>query len=447
MEKSPESKKAKGGELPIETDFRLKQERAFAPKKETPASPPESSEAPAKPVRRRKDSAKLVWDSKPRRAPNPKDIEFQTAEVVIPNPASAGALPLSFRDGALGEAELDKQKMNRLIWGDNLLAMQALLANGYEGKINLIYNDPPFASSEDYHFSVTIGGEEFNKQPSIIERLAYTDIWAGGLDSYLDMLYPRLQLMKRLLTDNGSIYVHLDWNVGHYVKSVMDEVFGRENFRNEIVWQKFGAHNDANRFGNITETIFFYAKGGDWVFNTQHVPFDDEYIEERYMPEEGTGRLFYPNTFTGKGEGPPRIFRGKLLTPPKGRHWAMTQENIDTLEKQKRFYYTKNGTPYYKSYLDEDPGKPVQNLWTDCRMTKSGVERLGFETQKPEKLLERIIKTSSNPNDLVADFSADQEQLRQWPKRPGDVGFHVTLAKSQFKSPALASSNSAQSRF
>ncbi len=128
---SKESNKG-SGELPIETDFRLQQERAFASKKETSAKPPESGEVPSKPARRRRDSAKLVWDSKPRRAPNPKDIEFQTAEVVIPNPATAGTLPLSFRDGVMGEAELDKQKMNRLIWGDNLLAMQALLANGYE---------------------------------------------------------------------------------------------------------------------------------------------------------------------------------------------------------------------------------------------------------------------------------------------------------------------------
>ena len=272
MEKSPESKKAKGGELPIETDFRLKQERAFAPKKETPASPPESSEAPAKTVRRRKDSAKLVWDSKPRRAPNPKDIEFQTAEVVIPNPAAAGALPLSFRDGVLGEAELDKHQMNRLIWGDNLLAMQALLANGYEGKINLIYVDPPFASSEDYHFSVTIGGEEFNKQPSIIERLAYTDIWAGGLDSFLDMLYPRLQLMKRLLAEKGSIYVHLDWRVGHHVKLLLDEIFGQEQFINEIIWfYPDSPGRPYDRFAPKHDLIFRYARSDKFTFNADDV--------------------------------------------------------------------------------------------------------------------------------------------------------------------------------
>ncbi len=156
---------------------------------------------------RKKDSARLTWDSKPRRAANPKDIEFQTAEVVIPNPQVAGELPLSFRDGLFGEEEIDKQKMNRLIWGDNLLAMQALLAQGYEGKINLIYIDPPFDSKADYSHRMVIEGNQFTKEPSIIERFAYKDTWAGGTDSYLDMIYPRLQLMKRLLAEDGCILV------------------------------------------------------------------------------------------------------------------------------------------------------------------------------------------------------------------------------------------------
>ena len=204
---------------------------------------------------RKKDSARLVWDSKPRRAPNPKDIEFQTAEVVIPNPAHREQLPLSFKDGLIGETEIDKQKMNRLIWGDNLLAMQALLTQGYEGKINLIYIDPPFDSKADYSHKMTIPikpsplagegkgegrgqgeGIEFTKEPSVIERLAYKDTWAGGTDSYLDMLYPRLQLMKRLLAEDGSIYVYLDWHINSYVRLLLDEIFGRENFRSEIVW-------------------------------------------------------------------------------------------------------------------------------------------------------------------------------------------------------------------
>src|SRR5713226_1761515 len=177
---------------------------------------------------RKKDSARLVWDSKPRRAPNPRDIEFQTAEIVIPNPQrDSGQIPFSFRQGRLGEGELDKTKMNRLIWGDNLLAMQALLAQGYEGKIDLIYIDPPFDSGADYSHEYIIEGHEIVKEPSIVERLAYKDTWEGGRDSYLDMMHPRLQLMKRLLSESASIYVHLDPNMSHYVKALMDEVFGQ----------------------------------------------------------------------------------------------------------------------------------------------------------------------------------------------------------------------------
>src|SRR3990167_7632355 len=220
-------------------------------------------------IHRKKDSARIVWDSKPRRAPNPKDIEFQTAEVVIPNLETAGQLPMSFRDKLLGEEELDKQKMNRLIWGDNLLAMQALLNQGYEGKINLIYIDPPFDSKADYSHKIKLSSSviaseakqskdfEITKEPSVIERLAYKDTWAGCTDSYLDMLYPRLQLMKRLLAPDGSIYVHLDWHVGHYVKVMMDEVFGRENYRNEVVWRKLtAAKAQSNFFSNVKDSIF-----------------------------------------------------------------------------------------------------------------------------------------------------------------------------------------------
>src|SRR3989338_6835892 len=253
-------------------------------------------------INSKKDSARIVWDSKPRRAPNPKDIEFQTAEVVIPNPETAGQLPMSFRDTLLGEEELDKQKMNRLIWGDNLLAMQALLNQGYEGKINLIYIDPPFDSKADYSHKMTItenppvspfskggvkkssplangsssiptlekggeGGFEFTKEPSVIERLAYKDTWAGGTDSYLDMLYPRLQLMKRLLAEDGSTYVHLDWHVGHYVKVMMDEVFGRDNFLNELIWEYQGAWSETDRyFPRRHNAIYLYSRNQDKHF-------------------------------------------------------------------------------------------------------------------------------------------------------------------------------------
>jgi hypothetical protein len=200
--------------------------------------------------RRKKDSARLIWDSKPRRAPNPKDIEFQTAEVVIPNP-HRDQTALSYFTEDLTHPEIDKSRTNRLIWGDNLLAMQTLLAQGYEGKINLIYIDPPFWTGENYYANFAIEGESVTKSPSVIERLAYKDIWAGGIDLFLDMLYPRLQLMKRLLADNGSIYVHLDWHCGHYVKVMMDDVFGEGRTEGVKQLPVFG-----------TELIWHYATGG-----------------------------------------------------------------------------------------------------------------------------------------------------------------------------------------
>ena len=170
---------------------------------------------------RKKDSARLIWNTKPRRAVNPKDIEFQTAEVVLPNPSRNQQTIQSFFNTLLN-VQIERSKMNRLIWGNNLLTMQALLASGYEGKINLIYIDPPFWTNENYYAKFEVGGTEITKIPSVIERLAYKDIWEGGIDSFLDMLYPRLQLMRRLLADNGSIFVHLDYHIGHYTKLLMD---------------------------------------------------------------------------------------------------------------------------------------------------------------------------------------------------------------------------------
>jgi len=251
---------------------------------------------------RKKDSARLVWDSKPRRAPNPRDIEFQTAEVVIPNwVRDGGQIPMSFRDGLFGEQDLDKQQMNRLSWGDNLLAMQALLAQGYEGKISLIYIDPPFASSEDYYYSITLSGEEVTKEPSPVERLAYKDIWAGGIDSYLDMLHPRLYLMRRLLADRGSIYVHMDWHLGHHVKVLLDEVFGRENSLDEIIWH-YGTPSGGRAAGNKPikshDIIFCYAKEyGKHVYNHVYLPYNEKYIRERFVFTDEAGRIS-PNPTT-----------------------------------------------------------------------------------------------------------------------------------------------------
>ncbi len=308
---------------------------------------------------RKKDSARLTWDTKPRRAPNPKDIEFQTAEVVIPNPQTAGDLPLSFRDGLFEDEEIDKQKMNRLIWGDNLLAMQALLAQGYEGKINLIYIDPPFDSKADYSHKILIEGNNFIKEPSVIERLAYKDTWTGGTDSYLDMLYPRLQLMKRLLSENGSIYVHCDWHVNSYIKVILDEIFGKKNLINEIVWCYTGPRKAPKAFSRKHDIIFLYSKSTqNYTFNPQKIPHKSGIHD------------------TGEVEAFGRCKEGRLSE----EHF----QGIKELEKK---------------------GKQLEDWWIDIWATERYRKELsGFETQKPKALLKRIIKASSNDGDLVADF-------------------------------------------
>jgi hypothetical protein len=226
--------------------FALKSESA-TPQPALPVSPamagPRQVEIArqARPERRKKDSARLVWDSKPKRPPSPRDIEFQTAEIVIPNPArDADSLPFTAGGEIVVGREIDRLKMNRLIWGDNLLAMQALLAQGYEGKIDLIYIDPPFDSKADYSHELHFDNVDVTKEPSVLERLAYRDTWEAGTDSYMDMLYPRIQLMKRLLSERGSIFVHCDYHVSHLIRFVLEEAFGRDRLLNEIIWRRKG---------------------------------------------------------------------------------------------------------------------------------------------------------------------------------------------------------------
>ena len=352
--------------------------------------------------KRQKDTARLIWASKPRREPSPKDLEFQTAEEVYPNKATGNLT--SFFDS--GEDEISSQP-NRLIWGDNLLVMQALLAQGYEGQIDLIYIDPPFNTGENFNFpnEVKIGGENYEREMPMNERLAYSDTWERGIDSFLDMLYPRLQLMKRLLSEKGSIYVHCDWHAGHYIKIIMDEVFGMKTFRNEIVWKRSLPHNDPKRYGSIHDVIFFYTKGAIFTFNQIFMGQSDKYKSSHYRQKDSDGRIYRLQSLSASGSGPARKFGDRIIAPPKGNHWRFSQEKIDDLLSKGRIIFTKTGTPNYKRYLDESKGSALQSIWTDVNPVNSqALERVDYSTQKPEALLERIIKSSSNEGDLVADL-------------------------------------------
>lgn len=240
-----------------------------------------------------------------------------------------------------------KDWKNTLIWGDNKLVMSSLIKQGWAGKINLIYIDPPFFTGADFTVRTKVGDEEIEKEPSIIEERAYRDTWSGGIASYLRYMYERLVLMRELLAENGSIYVHLDWHVGHYVKVMMDEIFGYENFVNEIVWHyKTGGIPKKIGFSRKHDVIYFYSKGENPIFNKLKV------------------KTYLAHRASRKG----------------------VEEFFDELEK--RWYRFK--------YADD--------VFDIQFITQDEKERLDFTTQKPEALLKRVILASSNEGDLVADF-------------------------------------------
>lgn len=245
-----------------------------------------------------------------------------------------------------------KDWKNKLIWGDNKLAMSSLIKQGWAGKINLIYIDPPFFTGADFKIRTKIGDEKIEKEPSIIEERAYRDTWSGGIASYLKYMYERLVLMRELLAENGSIYVHLDWHVGHYVKVMMDEIFGYENFVNEIVWSYRTGGASVRNWSQKHDTILFYSKTDKYTFNTQ---------------------------------------KEKAYTKSKSRKAGV----IDYGGGEAEFFEDEYGV--YNWVIARD-------VWDIPYINSQAYERLAFDTQKPEALLKRIILASSNPGDIVADF-------------------------------------------
>lgn len=282
---------------------------------------------------------------------------------------------------------------NKLYLGDNLEVLRTLKSQS----IDLIYIDPPFFSGRNYN---VIWGDTN-------EVRTFGDIWEGGINSYLIWLNARLWEMRRVLKNTGSIYVHCDWHASHYIKAEMDKIFGYENFRNEIVWKSTSAHNDAERYGYIHQALLFYTKSKEWTFNATYQPYDDEYIDKYYRYKEPNGRRYASGDVAAAGPGPARMFNGKLLSPPQGSHWRYSQERINNLLEEGRIFFTKNGFPRYKRYLDEMPGMPSQSLWSDKEVqyiVSWSREGIGYPTQKPEGLLERIVSASSNEGDIIADF-------------------------------------------
>lgn len=278
-------------------------------------------------------------------------ISLQTNEIVLPCKDSSGLWK------GTNPQEIESKWCNRLIYGDNLLAMQALLTGdkssnleALRGKVDLIYIDPPFDSKADYRTKITLPGNEITQKPTTFEQFGYSDLWQKGTVSYLEYMYPRLLLMRELLSDKGSIYVHIDWHVGHYIKILLDDIFGKENFRNEIVWCYSGPSSNIGTFSRKHDIILFYSKSEKHVFNIQYI--------KHKSGLHNTGQVF--GSIDGKNE--------------------LVREL-------------------------EEKGKKCEDWWVDIYTgDRYRKELVGYTTQKPEKLLERIIKASSNEGDLVCDF-------------------------------------------
>jgi adenine-specific DNA-methyltransferase len=300
---------------------------------------------------------------------------------------------------------------NKLIWGDNKLILSSLKSGALRqqieeaGGLKLIYIDPPFDIGADFSMDIEIGGETFHKEPNLLEQIAYRDTWGRGADSFISMIYERLVLMRDLLCDDGSIYVHCDWRVSSYLRLALDETFG--NFIAEIAWKKLrSAKSQSAHFSNLKDSIFIYSKSATPQFIPQYVPKDERLLETHYRhTEEGTNRRYNLADFTQEGAGPARNFGGKVLEPPPGKHWIWSQERIDEGMNNGLIVFSRTGVPYVKRYFDDGEGTRVGDIWDDINpVNQVAKERLDYPTQKPEALLERIIAASSNEGDLIADF-------------------------------------------
>ena len=329
---------------------------------------------------------------------------------------------------------------NTLYYGDNL----TVLRNFPPECVDLVYLDPPFNSNRSYtvlfkeskgteseaqiqafedtwhwgkpgtttheifHEVVSRGDEVGSMLGAFVDALGYNDVTA-----YLTMMTPRLVELRRVMKSTGSIYLHCDPTASHYLKAMMDAVFGAVNFKNEIIWKRTTAHSDvgqgARHYGRIHDALLFYSKSRDSKWTTQYGDYAQEYVDSHYRHiEEGTGRRYQSVDLTaakpgGDTEYPWTGPDGRTVMPYKGRFWAFSRSKMEQFERAGKLVYTRTGMPRQKVYLDEMPGIPLQSIWTDIHRVGGSRERLGYPTQKPQALLERIIQVSSNPGDVILD--------------------------------------------
>ena len=352
-------------------------------------------------------NVELVWDGKSN-AVTDVQLPFQVIEQVD-EPRSEKVMKQQFDlfDAASGRQL--KGWSNKLIWGDNKFVLSSLRSGPLRdeieknGGIKLVYIDPPFDVGADFSMDVEIGDETFSKDPSVLEEIAYRDTWGRGAESFLSMIYERIKLIKDLLAADGCIYIHCDWRLNSYMRNLLDEVFGGQNYLSEITWKRTSAHSDPSKYGVNVDSILFYSKSDKWIWNQQYGVHSDEY-KARFRNVDKDGRLWTDADLSAKG-----LIGGGYTYEYKGvtSLWRCPLETMKRLDEEGKLHFTKNNGIRLKRYLEDTQGVPLQVLWEDVFPVNSQAkERLNYPTQKPEALLERIIKTSSNEGDIVADFFA-----------------------------------------
>jgi len=357
-----------------------------------------------------KREVELVWNGKSNEVCNivlPFQVIEQVDEPRAEKPAGSST------DLGLFDARGRQLKgwTNKLIWGDNKLILSSL-KNGplreeieKQGGLKLIYIDPPFDVGADFSMDIEIGDETFTKKPNILEEIAYRDTWGKGADSFIAMIYERLVLMRDLLAEDGSIYVHMGPTVNHLVRSVLDEVFGIGSFSNELVWRRAFGHSDSTKYGIIHDVILYYGKSGRRVWNQVLQAPDKEYIETFFDQYDEVRKERYQRiSLSASG-----LSGGGYRYEYKGVNtlWRCPIETLERHDAEGRLHWPKKqgGVPRLKRYESEYEGVPLQDIWTDIsKIHNQAAELTGYATQKPEALAARIIKASSNEGDLVADF-------------------------------------------
>jgi len=348
---------------------------------------------------------RLDWDGKTADVPRLR-LPLQVVETVNSPRADRGTIFEAVAEGGDGWR-------NRLIWGDNLHVL-ASLADELPGQVDLVYIDPPFDSRQDYKVRIAVGDggasadQELAKIASVVEEKAYRDTWGKGVESYLQMLYERLVLLRELLSERGSLFLHLAPNVSHLARALLDEIFGPDNFRAEIIWQRTTAHADTKDFGTIHDSILCFSKSEKHLWNPQFRAYDESYIKSHYSQVDENGRRYLLDNMRSPNPRPNLRYEWMGYQPhPNG--WAYSRETMQRLHDEGRIWYPADKTrrPRLKRYLDEMPGMPLGDVWDDVYAINSqAAERLGYDTQKPEALLERIIKSSSDQNSIVLDCFA-----------------------------------------